>query len=57
MALYYLNRTLVGAEDNYSPIKKLCLDCIFMVKKLHHYLLAHEVKLIARADMLKFILN
>lgn len=57
MALNYLSRTLVGAENNYSPIEKLCLVLFFMVKKLRHYLVSHEVKLIARADHFKFILN
>ena len=33
-ALYYLSRTLVGAELNYSPIEKTCLVLIFATKKL-----------------------
>ena len=43
VACYYLSRTMVGAECNYSPIEKLCLALIFALKKLRHYLLAHEV--------------
>lgn len=30
---------------------------IFSLKKLRHYLLAHEVQLIARADPVKYVLN
>ncbi|XP_028060408.1 uncharacterized protein LOC114264016 [Camellia sinensis] len=56
-ALYYLSRTLVGAEVNYSPIEKTCLALVFALQKLKHYVLEHEVKLISRADPLKYILS
>lgn len=36
VALYYLSRTLVGPENNYFPIEKLCLALIFVTKKLLH---------------------
>ncbi|XP_074290312.1 uncharacterized protein LOC141617041 [Silene latifolia] len=42
-ALYYLSRTLVGAELKYSPIKKMCLALIFAIQKLRHYFQAHTV--------------
>ncbi|KAG9442418.1 hypothetical protein H6P81_018272 [Aristolochia fimbriata] len=56
-SLYYLSRTLVGAELNYTPIEKTCLALIFVVQKLRHYLLAHSTKLISRADPLKYIMS
>ena len=56
-ALYYLSRTLTGAELNYSPIEKICLALIFALQKLRHYLLAHSVRLISRADPLKYIMS
>ncbi|KAG9450365.1 hypothetical protein H6P81_010330 [Aristolochia fimbriata] len=56
-SLYYLSRTLVGAELNYTPIKKTCLALAFAVQKLRHYLLAHSTKLISRADPLKYIMS
>lgn len=34
VACYYLSRTMVGAEHNYSAIEKLCLALIFALKKL-----------------------
>jgi len=37
-ALYYLSHTLVGAELNHSPIKKMCLALMFTVQKLRHYM-------------------
>ncbi|KAG9442525.1 hypothetical protein H6P81_018379 [Aristolochia fimbriata] len=33
-SLYYLSRTLVGAELNYTPIEKTCLALIFAIQKL-----------------------
>ncbi|XP_058202937.1 uncharacterized protein LOC131317399 [Rhododendron vialii] len=56
-ALYYLSRTLVGAELNYSPIEKTCLTLVFALQKLRHYVLEHEVKWISKADPLKYILS
>ncbi|KAG9453452.1 hypothetical protein H6P81_006356 [Aristolochia fimbriata] len=55
--LYYLSRTMVGAELNYSPIEKTCLALIFAIQKLRHYLLAHSTNLISQADPLKFIMS
>jgi hypothetical protein len=48
---------MVGAERNYSPIEKLCLALIFALKKLRHYMLAHQVQLVARADPIKYVLS
>ena len=42
-ALYYLSRTLNGAELNYTPIEKMCLALMFAIKKLRHYLQAHQI--------------
>ncbi|KAL6291692.1 hypothetical protein ACE6H2_009202 [Prunus campanulata] len=55
-ALYYLSRTLVGAEQNYTPIEKVCLALIFAVQKLRHYILSHGITLISKADPLKYLM-
>lgn len=55
--LYYLNRTMVGAKLNYSPIEKICLALVFALQKLRHYLLTTMVHLISRADPLKYIMS
>ncbi|KAG9453529.1 hypothetical protein H6P81_006433 [Aristolochia fimbriata] len=55
--LYYLSRTLVGAELNYTLIEKTCIALIFVIQKLRHYLLAYSINLISRADPLKYIMS
>jgi ribonuclease HI len=57
VACYYLSRTMAGAEKNYTGIEKLCLALIFSLKKLRHYMLSHEIQLVARADPVKYILS
>ena len=42
-ALYYLSRTLNGAELNYSPIEKMCLALFFAIDKLKHDMQAYTV--------------
>ncbi|KAL0539474.1 hypothetical protein IC582_023686 [Cucumis melo] len=56
-ALYYLSRTLVGAEVNYSPIEKMCLALFFAINKLRHYMQAFTVHLVAKADPIKHVLS
>ena len=56
-ALYYLSRTLVGAEQNYTPIEKVCLALVFTVQKLRHYLLSHSITLISKADPLRYLMS
>ncbi|XP_038707284.1 uncharacterized protein LOC120002596 [Tripterygium wilfordii] len=56
-ASYYVSRTLVGTELNYSPIERGCLALVFATKKLRHYMLAHVNHLITKADPLKFIMS
>ena len=43
-ALYYLSRTLNGAELNYSPIENMCLALFFSIDKLEHYMQAYTVR-------------
>ena len=56
-ALYYLSRTLNGAELNYSLIEKMCLALFFAIDKLEHYMQAYTVCLITEADPIKYVLS
>jgi len=37
-AIYYLSRTMIGAEHRYNPIEKECLALVFAIQKMRHYL-------------------
>ncbi|XP_074300119.1 uncharacterized protein LOC141631334 [Silene latifolia] len=56
-ALYYLIRTLVGAELNYSAIEKICLALVFDIQKLRHYMQAYTIHVISKVDPIKYILS
>ena len=57
VSLYYLGRTLLGAECNYPNMEKICLALVFAAQKLRHYMLEHTVHLVSRADPLRYILG
>lgn len=54
--VYYISRTLVGYELNYTSIEKACLAMVFASQKLCHYMLSHPIKLITKIDPLKYLL-
>ena len=37
-AIYYLSRTLIGAECCYNLVEKECLALVFVMQKTRHYL-------------------
>ncbi|XP_057803526.1 uncharacterized protein LOC131018841 [Salvia miltiorrhiza] len=55
--LYYLSRTMTPNELKYAPIEKLCLALIFSIQKLKHYFQAYTVRLISKANPLKFVMS
>ncbi|XP_019226104.1 PREDICTED: uncharacterized protein LOC109207613 [Nicotiana attenuata] len=44
-------------ELKYSPIEKLCLALVFSIQKLKHYFQAHIVRLVSRANPIKFVMS
>ncbi|XP_019236134.1 PREDICTED: uncharacterized protein LOC109216441 [Nicotiana attenuata] len=56
-ALYYLSRMMTSNELKYSPIEKLCLALVFSIQKLKHYFQAHVVRLVSRANPIKFVMS
>ncbi|XP_075097890.1 uncharacterized protein LOC142175209 [Nicotiana tabacum] len=44
-------------ELKYSPIEKLCLALVFSIQKLKHYFQAHVVRLVSRANPIKFVMS
>ncbi|XP_019167871.1 PREDICTED: uncharacterized protein LOC109163578 [Ipomoea nil] len=55
-ALYYLSRMMTPNELNYSPIEKLCLALVFAIKKLKHYFEAHTIRLVSKANPVKYVM-
>ena len=56
-AIYYISRTLVGYELNYTPMEKAFLAVVFSTQKLCHYMLSHTIQLVSKIDPLKYMLS
>ena len=55
--VFYLSRRMLDAETRYSDIKKLCLCLFFTCSKLRHVLLAVEIVVICKSDVIKHMLS
>lgn len=55
--VYYLSRSLRGAETNYSAIERYGLVLVFATQKLLHYFLAHPVNLVTKLNPLRYLLS
>ncbi|KAM2557547.1 hypothetical protein TB2_014658 [Malus domestica] len=56
-AVYYLSRILTEVETRYSPIERLCFALYFTANKLRHYMLPCHVHIIAKTDVIKYMLS
>ncbi|XP_009622663.1 uncharacterized protein [Nicotiana tomentosiformis] len=56
-SLYYLSRMMTPNALKYSPIEKLCLALVFAIQKLKHYFQAHAIRLVSRANPIKFVMS
>lgn len=55
-AVYYLNKIVTEVETRYTPIEKLCLALYFTASKLRHYMLPCHIRIIAKTDVIKYIM-
>nr|XP_009800992.1 PREDICTED: uncharacterized protein LOC104246803 [Nicotiana sylvestris] len=56
-ALYYLSQMMMPNVLKYLPIEKLCLALVFSIQNLNHYFQAHVVRLVSRANPIKFVMS
>jgi len=56
-AIYYLSRTMIGAEHRYNPIEKECLALVFVVQKMRHYLVSQTINVISRVNPLRLLMT
>ncbi|CAL2256136.1 unnamed protein product [Prunus armeniaca] len=55
--VYYLSRTLIELERKYTAIERLCLALYFTAIKLRHYMLPFTTYIIAKTDLIKYMLT
>ena len=52
--IYYINRTMVGAEHRYNPVEKECLALVFAVQKTRHYLTGQTIYVVSKINPSRF---
>ncbi|KAM2602283.1 hypothetical protein TB1_039701 [Malus domestica] len=55
-AIYYLSIILTKVEKRYTQVEKLCLALYFTACKLRHYMLPCHIHIIAKTDVIKYML-
>ena len=55
--IYYLSRSLVGLELNYSHIEKLALAAVHVVQQFHHYVMFRKSTVIVIVNLFQYILT
>ncbi|XP_031378344.1 uncharacterized protein LOC116193739 [Punica granatum] len=56
-AIYYLSKKFTDGESNYSEIEKMCCALVWVMQRLRQYTLYHTVRLLSKADPLKYLLD
>ena len=55
--VYYLSRVLNDVETRYSSVEKLCLSLYRACTKLKSYMIARDVHVISKTDVIKYMLS
>ncbi|KAM1169160.1 hypothetical protein ACFX19_031518 [Malus domestica] len=55
--IYYLSRILTEVETRYTQVERLCLALYFTACKLRHYMLPCHIQIIAKTDVIKYMLS
>ena len=55
--IYYISKKMLPYEEKYSPLEKTCIALVWATRKFRHYMLAYKVRLIARMDPLKYLIE
>src|SRR4051812_8911833 len=56
-AIYYLSRTMVGAEHRYNLVEKEYLALVFAVQKTRHYLTGQTIYVVSRVNPLRLLMT
>ena len=56
-AIYYFSKKMLAFEEKYSPLEKTYVALVWLTHKLKHYMIAFKVLLIARMDLLKYLME
>jgi len=55
-AIYYLSRTIIGAEHCYNSVEKERLALVFAILKIWHYLVGHTIHVISKVNPLRLLM-
>ena len=57
LVIYYLSRTLTRPELRYLHIKKLSLEEVYVVHRLHHYKLLKTTTMVVDVNQFQYVLS
>ena len=55
--VYYLSRALAGPELRYSHVEKLALAAVYVVHRLHHYILLRTTTVVVDVNPFQYVLS
>ena len=55
--IYYLSRTMIGAEHQYNLIEKECPALVFVLQNLRHYLVGQAIHVISKVNPLRLLMT